>query len=168
MNMYNNGYTTAPNQYFPMAAPGFQYGQIQPPYVPQPQVQPSYAAQTVPQPQQAPRIQMGRVVSSPNEISAQDVSQDGSMTLFPDVNGQVIYGRSWQPNGSITETRFITEQRQDDAQQADPFALIMDDLSDLKDGIDDLKKAMGRRQNHKPYRKNQNGSNESEGGEQDA
>lgn len=108
--MYNNGYTSAPNQYFPMASPGYPYGQIQPPYVPQ-QTMPAYTAQTTPQPPQAPRIQMGRVVTNPSEISAQDVSQDGSMTLFPDANGRVIYGRSWQPNGSITETRFVTEQR---------------------------------------------------------
>lgn len=165
--MYNNGYTSAPNQYFPMASPGYPYGQIQPPYVPQ-QTMPAYTAQTTPQPPQAPRIQMGRVVTNPSEISAQDVSQDGSMTLFPDANGRVIYGRSWQPNGSITETRFVTEQRGDAEQPSDPFALIMGELNDLKESVDDLKQTVNRRPNYKNHRKHQNGTDEQEGGETNA
>lgn len=178
--MYNNNqYTNLPNQFYPMTAPGFQYGQPQMPYVPAPMPQntPQQTYQTTttnqtPVTQSANQIHMGRTVSDPSEISAQDVSMDGSMTLFPKKDGSAIYGRAWQPNGGIAEVRFVPEQSNaQNNQQNDPFVLIMDELSDIKDEIDNLKTAMNKR--HKPYQKNyrknnQNGSAESESGEVNA
>ena len=177
--MYPNGTNFTPNQFYPMSTPGLQYNPMTNPYVPAPMqpspMQQNYQLTTTNQSQitqNLNQIHMGRTVSDPSEISAQDVSMDGSLTLFPQKDGSAIYGRSWQPNGGITEIRFVPEQTNvDQNQQQDPFVLIMDELGDLKDEIDNVKQLLHKR--NKPYQKtyrknNQNGSAESESGEVNA
>lgn len=178
--MYPNGANFTPNQFYPMTTPGFQYSPMTNPYVPAP-MQPSPMQQNLQTtntnqtsvPTQNPnQIHMGRMVNDPSEISAQDVSMDGTMTLFPKSDGSAIYGRAWQPNGGIAEIRFVPEQTNNTQnQQQDPFVLIMDELSDIKDELDNVKSALHKR--NKPYQKNyrknnQNGSAESESGEVNA
>ena len=178
MPMFNNSYTSAPNMYYPSTVPMWtaSYGQPQMPYIQSPMPQQQNPAQQQQQANQKLQqsVKMGRIVSNPSEISAQDVSMDGSLTLFPDMNGQVIYGRMWQPNGNISEVRFVPDQVQSQSDQNpnDPFAMIMDQLSDIKDEMGDIKNAMDKRQktyyNKKVHRNDQNGSVSSEGGGKDA
>ena len=136
----------------------YPYGQVQTPQVPS-------TPQSSNQPSSNVSIHMGKVVSDPREISAQDVTMDGSLTLFPDANGQVIYGRAWMPNGGIAETRFVSEQKDSTQNQDDPFVAIMNQLTDMKDDLDDLKKAVNRR---KPYHKQTYRNNQNESGEVNA
>lgn len=52
------------------------------------------------QPYAPPRIH-GRVVSSANEIGVGDVPTDGTTGWFPAYDGSCVWGKRWNPNGSI-------------------------------------------------------------------
>lgn len=69
----------------------------------QPQVQPQFQAYQ-------PRQIQGRTVTSPDEITVQEVPSDGSMALFPSADGSCIYGKRWESNGSISTCVYVQQQ----------------------------------------------------------
>lgn len=73
----------------------------------------------------APRVQMlaGRLVSSPEEITVQDVPGDGSVGWFPSADGSCVYGKRWTADGIIQTVRFVPEQMEQ-PQSVDPFAAL--------------------------------------------
>lgn len=62
------------------------------------------------QPTWQPRQIQGRTVSSPDEITVQDVPSDGSLALFPSSDGSCIYGKRWESNGSISTCVYVQQQ----------------------------------------------------------
>lgn len=62
------------------------------------------------QPQaQVQRIQMGipgRVVKNPNEIRPNDVPMDGSPSYFPTNDGNYIFAKCWNSDGTIRTVRY--------------------------------------------------------------
>lgn len=76
---------------------GFQQPQMQP------QVQPQFQAYQ-------PRQIQGRTVTSPDEITVQEVPSDGSLALFPSADGSCIYGKRWESNGSISTCVYVQQQ----------------------------------------------------------
>lgn len=62
-----------------------------------------------------PRIH-GRIVSSLGEIGVCDVPTDGSMGWFPSHDGTCVWGKRWNPNGSIETVQYLPQpvERKDD------------------------------------------------------
>lgn len=60
------------------------------------------------QPYAPPRIH-GRVVSSANEIGVGDVPTDGTTGWFPAYDGSCVWGKRWNPNGTIQTVRYTPE-----------------------------------------------------------
>lgn len=56
-----------------------------------------------------PRFQVGRIVESPEEITASDVPMDGSVRLFPTGDGSAIYRKEWDGNGRLNTVRYISD-----------------------------------------------------------
>ena len=156
--MNTNGINVSwPNQFYPMTVPGFQYGQTQPPYVPAPTYQPQTVNQSRPQ------GVLGHMITSPDQITPQEIPMDGSISLFPMRDGSAVIGKFWDSNGQIKTIRFIPENVEQ-PQQQDPFAAINARFDALENLI------RNQRPNHKGgYRKNnQNGSSEYGKGDQNA
>lgn len=84
----------------------------------QPQMQPQF------QTYQSRQIQ-GRTVTSPDEITVQEVPSDGSMALFPSADGSCIYGKRWESNGSISTFVYVQQQME---RQPDRIQDISDKL----------------------------------------
>lgn len=89
------------------------YGQFAPQWQPTWQQHPWNGAQ---QPYQQPQAQQpqphgvsGRVVSSADEITAQEVPMDGSMGLFPLADGTAVIGKAWGGDGTIRTIRFVPD-----------------------------------------------------------
>lgn len=72
-----------------------------------------------------PRQIQGRMVTSPDEITVQEVPSDGSMALFPSADGSCIYGKRWESNGSISTFVYVQQQME---RQPDRIQDISDKL----------------------------------------
>lgn len=52
----------------------------------------------------------GRMVSNENEITPNEVPMDGSLGLFPTSDGNFIFVKQWQSDGTIKTIRFVPEK----------------------------------------------------------
>lgn len=137
--------------------PGYpQYGQM--PYQPAPQ----YSQASVPQ-MQAPRMPLtGRAVSSPDEITVQEVPTDGSMGWFPSQDGSCVWGKKWTPDGNIMTMRFVPELTDQQTHNQDPFAAINARMDEMFDLIEDISDNMPRQQTRRTARKPKAGETDAE------
>lgn len=44
----------------------------------------------------------GRTVNRLEDIQVNEIAMDGSMSFFPNVNGQEIYGKKWNADGTVS------------------------------------------------------------------
>lgn len=51
----------------------------------------------------------GRVVNSLEEISPGEVAMDGSVSIFPFLDGSCVYTKNWNSNGSISTVKYVPE-----------------------------------------------------------
>lgn len=95
----------------------------------------------------------GRFVQNANEVNASDVAMDGSMSLFPKSDMSEIYGKAWQPDGTIKTVIFkpVSEEQatnQPNIQNAenDSFLEFKEQIKEMLNGInnrfDDLEKSL--------------------------
>lgn len=93
-----------------------------------------------------PGIIYGRVVNDPNEITANEIPMDGSVSLFPTSDYSKIYAKAWNGNGLITTKTFVLEEpinTQNVAPEADSFQ------TEIRVRLDKIEKMLSRSQ-HKP------------------
>ena len=93
-----------------------------------------------------PGIIYGRVVNDPNEITANEIPMDGSVSLFPTSDYSKIYAKAWNGNGLITTKTFVLEEpinTQNTAPEADSFQ------TEIRARLDKIEKMLSRSQ-HKP------------------
>lgn len=98
----------------------------------QQQYQPSY-----PQYQQRQTI-TGRMVSSPEEITPQEVPTDGSLAFFPAQDGSCIYGKKWMPDGSISTVRFIPDNTEI-PKQPDAMTILNGKIDQITQMLEEIK-----------------------------
>lgn len=96
----------------------------------------------------------GRFVQSAEEVNASDVAMDGTMSLFPKADMTEIYGKAWQPDGTIKTITFkpVSEEQvtntQLNAQNVDNEAFLefKEQITELINGInarfDNLEKTL--------------------------
>ena len=145
VNYYTPGWNNG--TYIP-PAPNPMGGYTAPQYVPQP---------TIPQPAQpfvAPnqiRPVNGRVVSSENDITPNDVPMDNTVSLFPTDDYSCIYAKQWTSDGKIKTTKFVPVDDGDDYVPTTNFEEEMrQELSGIKT---DIQKLLSRSNSyHKKYR----------------
>lgn len=93
-----------------------------------------------------PGIIYGRVVNDPDEITANEIPMDGSVSLFPTSDYSKIYAKAWNGNGLITTKTFVLEEpinTQNAAPEADSFQ------TEIRVRLDKIEKMLSRSQ-HKP------------------
>lgn len=80
--------------------------------------QPNYRPSTVnPQTNQQPIFYQqsqslrGRIVNSVEEITPNEVSMDGSVTLFPTRDFEKIYAKAWNADGTISTIEYTPKSR---------------------------------------------------------
>lgn len=99
----------------------------------------------------------GRMISTPDEISPNEIPMDMTMSLFPLKDNSAVIGKIWDNNGNLQTIRYVPEQPAQQNQQQDPFAVLMQHIDTRMDAIEE--KLNRRNKYYKPntYRKNQNG-----------
>lgn len=94
------------------------------------------------QPQQTPQITRGlsgRMVANPTEITPQEVSMDGSISLFPQNDYSCIYAKAWNADGTIRTIRYIPEPETTKKEGGIGDVVTTDILSDIMDNLNDIK-----------------------------
>ena len=96
----------------------------------------------------------GRFVQSAEEVNASDVAMDGSMSLFPKADMTEIYGKAWQPDGTIKTVVFrpVLEEQSTNSQENiqnvenGAFFEFKEQITEMLNGInarfDDLEKTL--------------------------
>lgn len=72
-------------------------------------VQPGLQYPTQQQPQQRSYLS-GRTVNNADEITPKDVPMDAPISLFPQNDGQIIYMKSWNANGTIDTVEYVRKE----------------------------------------------------------
>lgn len=85
----------------------------------------------------------GRQVKSQSEIMPNEVSMDGSISLFPMSDYSAIYAKQWNSDGTINTVKFVPESTET-TEKIDPMAQITERL-------DRIEKMLAKSQYKKPY-----------------
>lgn len=143
MNIYNNPMQQGPLQQMNSQFYAPRYGQPQMPYIP-PQ-------QPMPQNQMPQQGFRGRVVEDIEEVVANEVPMDGTVSFFPKSDYSCIYAKIWGGDGKISTFKFVPEKQPDPKAEAAKD----DDISELiNKRFDDIEKLL--KQHNRPYKKNYN------------
>lgn len=109
-------------------------------------IQPAYA-----QPYTNQHIQMmpsglrGRTVTTPDEITPQEVPMDGGCSFFPLVDNSAVYMKAWTPDGKINTFKFIPESIELPVESSqDTTSMILERL----DSIESMLKQRNNRRNN--------------------
>lgn len=113
MAMQTNGTnfnTPGFNPYTPNFYPTYTYPQFQP-------------MQTYNSPSNHPvnRSIFGRIVTSENDITPNEVPMDGTVSLFPLADYSKIFAKQWNPDGTIKTTVFVMEVPQEESSRTPTF-----------------------------------------------
>lgn len=103
-----------------------------------------------------PGIIYGRIVNDPNEITANEIPMDGSVSLFPTSDYSKIYVKAWNGNGLITTKTFVLEEpstTQNIAPEADSFQ------TEMRARLDNIEKMLSRSQYKPRYHNNSSSTN---------
>lgn len=88
----------------------------------------------------------GRVVSTPDEITPQEVPMDGGYSFFPLADNSAVYMKAWTPDGKINTFKFIPESIELPVDQTpDNTSMILQRLDSIESM---LKQKTGRRNNN--------------------
>lgn len=61
---------------------------------------------------------VGRLVFSPDQITPQEIPTDGTPAIFPLDDGSAIYVKTFQPDGTFGEYKYVLEKPKDPKQDA--------------------------------------------------
>ena len=133
-NMYMNNLNPIQPSYYQSPTAPYQY---------MPTQFNGYSAQApMQQPQQNPQMTRGisgRMVTNPSEITPQEVSMDGSISLFPQNDYSCIYAKAWHADGTIRTVRYIPEPETTKKEGGTGDVVTTDILSDIMGNLNDIK-----------------------------
>lgn len=105
--------------------------------------QPQYQQQMLPSAfQQQQNVISGRTVNRVEDIAVNEISMDGSMSFFPNANGQEIYGKKWNSDGTVSTIlyRISTENPQaTELSTADYYKKMEGNFEDILNQLDDIR-----------------------------
>lgn len=102
--------------------------------------------------QQQPQTISGRTVNRVEDIAVNEISMDGSMSFFPNANGQEIYGKKWNSDGTVSTIlyRISTENQQtQELSNADYYKKIEGNFEDILNQLDDIRSIITPKQSRK-------------------
>lgn len=130
-----------PAPYYPYNVPNpqYQYPQTTSPqqYSAFNQPPSAYSAQTA-----MPSMMPGRMINTVEEITAQEVPMNGDISIFPQRDGNAIYVKSWNSDGTIRTMKFVPDMSDHSKDRSN---------DDISSRLDDIEKRLGRLE----YRKKQ-------------
>ena len=138
----------SPNQYPPFQQSGYYPQYLQPQQMSQPVIRPSGLS--------------GRMVNNLSEITPQEVTMDGTVSLFPQSDYSCIYAKAWNPDGTIKTVRYVPEPQNDSQKDGEAVGVAnLDILEDIMNDLNDIKDMLKQRPYYhkKPYRNNNNQQN---------
>lgn len=93
----------------------------------------------------------GKVVNSLEEITVQDVPQDGTASFFPTADYSCIFAKQWGNNGLINTVKYVPELQKEPTPAPDLTEVILQRL----DNIEKMLKKSGRNnyKQNKPIKK---------------
>lgn len=106
------------------------------PYVTPQQMQPSPLLNYQPQ---RPSGIPGRVVNDVNEVTPNEISMDGRVSLFPTNDYSCIYAKAWNSDGTISTVKFVPEPVPE-APQANANSSL--DLTPIMERLDKIDKQL--------------------------
>lgn len=124
-NPYQNGY---PNTYQQYSSPTWLPQQNQ---MPQPNLP---IQETNPNPQAI----FGKVVSSADDIAANDVPMNGKIALFPLSDYTKIIGKQWTKDGTIATVTYVPEMHQQQTKSAITLEDISKQFNERMDQLEDM------------------------------
>lgn len=101
-----------------------------------------FSPQPIMQPYQPRSGVPGRMVSSVDEITPNEVPMDGSVALFPLTDGSAILARSWNRDGTISTIMYAPTQTQESEETTVAVTLddVMQELDDIRSLLEKPKK----------------------------
>lgn len=106
--------------------------------------------------QQQPATISGRAVVKIEDIAANEVPMDGSMSYFPKLDGTEIYGKRWNADGTVSTVIYKAEMAQNAAETISKsntidtyFTEVNERFSELFDRVDELKQIVTPKQRKK-------------------
>lgn len=94
-----------------------------------------------PQPQQLSALP-GRVINSPDEVTPNEVPNDGRFGIFPTADNSAIYLKGWTSDGRIQTIKFIQAVEAEVPKVPEnvvdfsaEFAQIRDELAEIRKGL---------------------------------
>lgn len=136
------------NSYNPWNTPGYNYPQY--PYGMNQQTNPQMPSNV-----NAPRVNTisGRVVSSPNEITPNEIPMDGTVSLFPTSDYSTIYAKAWNTNGQIETVKFVVSKPEEvTTEKSDGGTKAALDAINAR--LDKIEKAVSYHKDKRYYNKN--------------
>lgn len=132
------------NQFIQQPMPQYGYQQLRPNQQNYPPSA-SYVSNQIPPAFQQPRPSAipGRIVGCLEEITANDVPMDGSVSLFPTSDYSCIYAKAWRADGTINTVKFVADLSAQNSNMTDPIKDAIDRLDTRLDRIE--KRLNGRR-----------------------
>ena len=95
------------------------------------------------QPQQAVPAQcglMGRIVGSDQEITANEVPNDGNIGYFPSADGSRIYAKTWTGDGRINTIVYEKQAAEATTEpETSPYDVVIERLERIEAAVADLK-----------------------------
>lgn len=92
--------------------------------------------------QQQQNVISGRTVNRVEDIAVNEISMDGSMSFFPNANGQEIYGKKWNSDGTVSTIlyRISTENPQaTELSTVDYYKKMESNFEDITKQLDDIR-----------------------------
>lgn len=145
MNMY---YPTSPGTAQPMPQPtsGHTIPYVPDPAQPQQFVRMPYITPP-PQPQQL-AVLPGRAINNPDEVTPNEVPNDGRFGIFPMADNSAIYLKGWTSDGRIQTIKYVQAVETEVATRPQNMANLSDEIAQIKDALADIQSQLRNRKQH--------------------
>ena len=100
-----------------------------------------------PMPSQQSAILFGRVVKNEEEITPNEVSMDGSISIFPLSDYSCIIAKQWNSDGTIKTLKFIQDKADKNEEIEQPTDIFNDLTQHIDSRLDKIEKMMSSRTN---------------------
>lgn len=90
----------------------------------------------------------GRVINSPDEVTPNEVPNDGRFGIFPMADQSAIYLKGWSSEGLIKTIKYVQAVEADPVQQPPNMADLSEEIAQIKETLTDIQSQL---RNKKPH-----------------
>lgn len=147
---YNQPFANYGQNYFPQQN-SYGYTQNSTPFMPQNQQFQAPQTQTIPA---APIA--GRMVEKVEDITVNEIPNNGSVGYFPKADGSAIFAKTWTNDGKIITMEYVPKPLEEPKEAEEPKATLADvmaALNDLSTVVDAISAAINKPQQTTPAKR---------------